>query len=621
MDTLKRFTLCTLSAIFLLLPAFGAEKIAFTASAPMIVGQGKAFRVEFALNAKPDADSFSAPDFTGFDVVAGPAESTGRSVQFVNGSMTSSYNYTITYVLLPQQAGNYTIGEARITCEGTTYTTRPLAIEVRNEADDAPAAGQTPQKSDSGRNPGAEKQAQGQIGKDDLLLRMSLSRTTVYKGEPVRAAIKLYRRDVSLAGSEGGSFPSFNGFWAQEVNTDNSQWEREVINGKVYESLTVREYLLYPQQAGQLVIDPAELTVVAQVVVQNSRSMDPFFGGMPDVYNVRRKLTTPKTKINVLELPAGAPESFTGAVGRFTLSETEPATELAANSAATYTVRITGTGNLPFVQAPRLTLPASFEQYTVKTTESIKTTASGTSGFRQFEYPFIARAEGEYRIDTVEFTFFDPGRMQYVTLSTKPLRLTITPDASGNGGEVRVVKGLSKEDVKLLGEDIRFIKLGRADLRTSRTPLLFSTAYFVSLAAILTLFAAAYAALRKRIRDSRNAVLIRGKRANKVAVQRFRAAKTYMAEQNQHAFYEEMLRALWGYMSDRFNIPVANLTKENVREELLKRGVSAEDTQLFSAIITKCDEAQYSPMSSARMNDVYKEGVDLLSRIESVIKR
>lgn len=618
---MKRFTICTLLAACLLLPAFGAEKVVFTASAPMIVGQGKAFRVEFSLNAQPDPDSFSAPDFTGFDVVAGPAESTGRSLQFVNGSMTSNYNYTITYVLLPQQEGNFTIGEASISSGGTRYTTRPVAIEVRDEGQAAAAAGTSTPAEQQDRKSGGERQAQGQIAKDDLLLRLTLSRTTVYKGEPVRATIKLYRRDVSLAGSEGGTFPSFNGFWAQEINTDNAQWEREILNGKVYETVVVREYLLYPQQSGSLTIDPAELTVVAQVVVQNNRSMDPFFGGMPDIYNVRRKLTTPRMKVKVLDLPAGAPESFTGAVGRFTMSETEPSAQLAANSSATYTLRIAGTGNLPFVQAPKLTLPASFEQYTVKTTESIKTTVSGTSGYRQFEYPFIARAEGEFLIDPVEFTFFDPARMQYVTLSSKPLRLEITPDASGRGGEPRIVKGLSKEDVKLLGEDIRFIKLGRPDLLKARSPLLFSTGYFVALAAILGLFAAAYAALRKRIRDSRNAALVRGKRANKVAVQRFRAAKRYMAEQNKDAFYEEMLRALWGYMSDKFNIPVANLTKENVREELHKRGVSAEDAQLFSSIITQCDEAQYSPAASAQMNDVYAAGVDLISRIESVIKR
>ena len=365
------------------------------------------------------------------------------------------------------------------------------------------------------------------------------------------------------------------------------------------------------------------MTVVAQVVVQ-SRNADPFFGSGREVFNVPRKVHSQRTSVSVKALPAGAPASFSGAVGNFTMDAQFPSERIAANSGATVTVKISGTGNLTFVQAPKLPLPTSFEQYNVKTTESINTSSSGISGYRQFEYPFIARAEGTYDLEPVEFTFFDPQRMQYVTLKSKPLTLEITPDARGGSSGDAVVmqgRGMSKEEVKLLGQDIRFIKLGGAQLRSERVPFIFSAAYWILLVGILVLFAMVYIALRRQIRESQNVALVRGKRANKVAVQRFRAAKRYMEEQNRHAFYEEMLRALWGYMSDKFNIPVANLTKENVREELHKRGVSSEDSQRFTAIITQCDEAQYSPVESARMGDVYSEGVNLISRIESVIKR
>ena len=254
---------------------------------------------------------------------------------------------------------------------------------------------------------------------------------------------------------------------------------------------------------------------------------------------------------------------------------------------------------------------------------TINTSSSGISGYRQFEYPFIARAEGTYEVEPVEFSYFDPARMQYMTLRSRPLELEITPDAKGGGGDAYVVqgRGMSKEEVKMLGQDIRFIKLGNAQLRPVREPFLFGAVYWVLLFGILAFFTAVYVALRKQIRESQNAALVRGKRANKVAVQRFRVAKRYMEEQNRHAFYEEMLRALWGYMGDKFNIPVANLTKENVREELHKRGVSVEESQRFTSIITKCDEAQYSPAASAQMSEVYAEGVDIISRIEAVIKR
>ena len=614
----------SLTALFVLaiFSASAAEKVTFEANSPLTVAVGEPFRVEFALNAMPDDGTFKAPAFEGFDVIAGPAEARGQSIQIVNNAMTRVINYTITYVLVPQGAGNVTVGAAEIAVEGTTYRTKPLAIEVVDEGK-APggggsAAGGQPQRREEASS---ESAAQSKVAKDDILLRAIVSRTSVFKGEPLRVTFKLYER-VPVVGYNDVKFPSFNGFWAQELNTENARRERETFNGKVYETLVAKEYLLYPQQAGTLVIEPAEITAVAQVIIQSRRSLDPFFGGGHDFVNVPRKVQSPRINVTVKPLPTGAPASFSGAVGSFTMDAVLPQERLAANSAATYTVKISGTGNLTFVQAPKLTLPASFEQYNVKTTESINTSAAGISGYRQFEYPFIARAEGTYEVEPVEFSYFDPSRMQYMTLKSKALELEITPDAKG-GGDALVVqgRGMSKEEVKLLGQDIRFIKLGSPQLRSVREPFLFSAAYWVLFFGILILFAMVYVALRRQIRESQNVALLRGKRANKVAVQRFRAAKRYMEEQNRHAFYEEMLRALWGYMSDKFNIPVANLTKENVREELHKRGVSSEESQRFTAIITKCDEAQYSPAASARMTEVYGEGVDIISRIEAMIKR
>ena len=602
--------------------AFAAGEVTFEASSPLTVAVGEAFRVEFALNADPDEGSFQAPSFEGFDVIAGPAESRGHSVQIVGNSMTKSINYTITYVLLPQSAGNVTIGPARIDVEGKTYRTEPLPIEIVNEGD-ASRAQQRPQRGGpGGPDGGGQRDVQQQIGKDDILLRAVVSKSSVYKNEPLHVAFKLYTR-VPYVNIVPESAPSFNGFWSQDLSAPGSaRIGRESYNGKVYETRVLFAYLLYPQQVGTLSIDPVEMTVVAQVMVQ-SRHVDPFFGGGHEVFNVPRKVKSQRAAIEVRPLPEGAPSSFSGAVGSFRMDTDLPSDRFAANSGATCTVKISGTGNLTFVQAPKLALPASFEQYNVKTTESINTSASGISGYRQFEYPFIARAEGTYEVDPIEFTYFDLERRQYVTLQSKPMTLEVTPDVRGGGGDAVVMqgRGMSKEEVKMLGQDIRFIKLGAPQLRATGAPFLFGAAYWGVLCAVLALFAAVYVALRRQIRESQNAALVRGKRANKVAVQRFRAACRYMEEQNRHAFYEEMLRALWGYMSDKFNIPVANLTKENVREELHKRGVSAEESQRFTAIITQCDEAQYSPAASAQMSDVYSEGVDLISRIEAVIKR
>lgn len=610
----------SLTALFVLaiFSASAAEKVTFEANSPLTVAVGEAFRVEFALNAKPDGDTFKAPSFEGFDVLAGPAISQGSSVQIVNGSMTKSVSYTYTFVLLPQAAGNVTIGAAEVKVDGSSYRTRPLPIEIVNEGEGSRAQ---QQQGGSNRADDTQADAQSRIGKDDILLRAVVSRSSVYKNEPLHVAFKLYTR-VPYVNIVPESAPSFNGFWSQDLSDPNSaRVGRETYAGKVYETRVLYDYLLYPQQVGSLTIDPVDMTVVAQVVVQ-SRHADPFFGGGREVFNVPRKVQSQRATVQVKALPAGAPASFSGAVGNFTMNTQFPSERIAANSGATVTVKISGTGNLTFVQAPKLPLPTSFEQYNVKTTESINTSASGISGYRQFEYPFIARGEGAYDLEPIEFTYFDPQRVQYVTLKSKPLTLEITPDARGGGDAVVMQgRGMSKEEVKMLGQDIRFIKLGGAQLRSERVPFIFSAAYWILLLGVLALFTMIYVALRKQIRESQNVALVRGKRANKVAVQRFRAAKRYMEEQNRHAFYEEMLRALWGYMSDKFNIPVANLTKENVREELHKRGVSSEDSQRFTDIITRCDEAQYSPVESARMNDVYSEGVNLISRIESVIKR
>lgn len=611
----------SLTALFVLavFQASAAGKVTFEANSPLLIAAGEPFRVEFKLNAKPDDGTFKAPPFDGFDVIAGPSFSTGQSIEYVNGSITRNYEYAITYVLLPQAAGTVTVGAAEVKVEGTTYRTKAFPIEIVNEGQ---STRQQP-AGDADRSDDAQADAQGQIAKDDILLRAVVSRASVYKNEPLHVAFKLYTR-VPYVNIVPESSPSFNGFWSQDLTDPNSgRIGRETYNGKVYETRVLYDYLLYPQQVGTLTIDPVDMTVVAQVVVQSRRNADPFFGGGREVFNVPRKVQSQRATVTVKPLPAGAPSSFSGAVGSFTMDTQFPSERIAANSGATFTVKISGTGNLTFVQAPKLPLPTSFEQYNVKTTESINPSSSGISGYRQFEYPFIARAEGTYDIQPIEFTYFDPQRGQYVTLKSRPLTLEITPDASGGGGDAVVMqgRGMSKEEVRLLGQDIRFIKLGGAQLRMERVPFIFSTVYWLLLLGILVLFTMIYAALRKQIRESQNVALVRGKRANKIAVQRFRAAKRFMEEQNRHAFYEEMLRALWGYMSDKFNIPVANLTKENVREELHKRGVSSEDSQRFTAIITQCDEAQYSPVETARMGDVYSEGVNLISRIESVIKR
>lgn len=615
MTKIKFFLLQLLSAIATLfcigeVRAEGA--VSFEVNTPLIVTAGEMFRVEFILqNGTMDDDSFKAPDFAGLEVLAGPTVSTMSSMQWINGKASSTSTYTITYVVMAQQQGALTIGSASIEVDGKTYHTKATPIEIVAQSENHQEEAVVEKGS----------AVQNQVARDDILLRLNLSRSTVYQGEPVRASLTIYTR-ARIANIEDVKLPSFNGFWSQELPTDDYQPQRETIDGKVYDSRIIKEYLLYPQKAGTLTIEPTEMTAVAQVVMRNERTFDPFFGTGTEVYNVPRKLSTGNVRVTVKSLPAGAPASFAGAVGDFTLTDVVPAAEVKANSAMTYKIKIAGTGNITFLEAPKLELPSSFELYNVRQTESVRASAAGTSGYREFEYPFIARAEGEYDIPAVKFSYFSPEKGEYVTLSGKALHFMVLPDGSASTSvPTQILPGIAKEGVRQLGSDIRFIKLGEPQLRSSALPLMFSTTYFVLLFAVVALFVVAYFALQRRIRNNSNLVLVRNRRANKVAVQRFRVAEKSMKEGNRHAFFEEMLRALWGYMSDKLNIPVADLTKENIRYELQRRGVVESEAQHFTDIITRCDEAQYSPAESVQMEQVYADGVGVISHIESVIKR
>lgn len=596
-------------ALFAFVGVAVADEVTFEVNVPRVVAVGEPFRVEFTLNA--NAKDFNAPSFEGFDVMAGPMDSHGSSIQIINGKRTSTISHTIAYVLLCSSEGTFTIGEASVSSEGKVYSTKPIEVKAIKESNTAQQQGGT----------SSQPSAASRLAEDDILIVATADRTNVYQGEPVRVLYKMYSR-VAFS-SEGQKMPSFNGFWTQRLNIDANRWVREEYNGKIYESSPLGEYLLFPQHSGKLTIDPMEIQAVARLQVQRRRSNDPFadfFGGM-QVEEVRRTIASKPITINVKPLPAGAPASFSGAVGELEMIATPPADQIEANTAVTYTIRISGEGNLSMIQAPQIELPTSFEQYSVKSSESIQATRSGVSGYRQFEYPMIARADGDFLIPAVEFSYFNPSLGKYVTLSSAELMVNVTPDASATatGPTAALVSGINKEDIKFLGRDIRFIKLGSAGLKPEGKLFMFSGLYWLIVVALIGLAVVLGVYLKGRLREMRNQEALKGKRANKVALMRFRAAEKYMNEQNQKGFYEEMLRGLWGYLSDKLNIPVADLTKESIRERLTRKGVEAEDIERYVAIISDCEYAQYAPSIEGRMQEAYLAGVDIISRLESVI--
>ncbi len=601
----------------MLLSAFvaRADEVTFEALSPKVVTRGEVFRVEFTLNAEPSG--FVPPSFQGFDVLAGPTEAKSQSIQIINGDVTKSLTFTYTFVLQGNEAGKGSVSAAEVTVEGQKYRTEPFTVEI---VDEGSAQSSRPAVVGGGSSSAS---SEATISKDDIFVRVTVDKSRVYKGEPVRATFKLYTRQP-MSGVESAKYPSFNGFWTQELSDQNYQWQRENYNNKVYDSRIIREYLLYPQQVGTLQIEPFDLTVIAQIIIKSSRQsvFDDFFGAGPEVQEVRRKLSTSPVRIEVMSLPSGAPASFNGAVGQFSLDATAPQGAITANSAATYTLRISGRGNLPLINAPKVEFPTSFELYNVKTTESLKTTTSGISGYRQFEYPFIARAEGRYVVPAIEFSYFDPRTAKYEILSAPALELEIARDSTSAGQTSSgIVSGLTKEEIKILGQDIRFIRLSSPQLAPKGRLFMWSPLWFCLMGLFVVLFIVAYTVGNRYLKNMRNDRFVRGRRANKMALRRFRAAEDYMKQGDQHGFYEEMLRALWGYMSDKLDIPVADLSRENIREELYTRNIPDEQADRFIRIIAECEQAQYSPVASAQMHDIYREGVDLLSKFESAIKR
>lgn len=589
----------------LMLSWAASAQVSFTVDAPALTALGRPFNVAFTIDAEPEQNSFKAPEFEeNFDVVAGPSTSVGRSMQFINGKQSSSYNYTITYALMPRESGTFTIGSASVKVDGKTYTTRPMLVEVIAEKQGAGV--KTPSTS-----------PEGSIGRDDILLRLKVSDTELYKGESLRASLVLYTR-VTVENIESLTMPPFDGFWSQELSFDNAP-SREEYNGRVYETYKITELLLSPQESGKIVIPEAVMDVVAQVVVQDRRNYDPIFGGR-QVYRVSRELKSAPVTINVKESPAGAPQSFNGAVGNFSLRSTMPAAEIDANSADQIELTISGTGNLKFITAPRITLPESFEVYDTKVVDNCKVTATGTTGSLTYTYPFVARSAGTFTIPRIEFSFFNPDTQAYETLATEPFTLVVKDDGSIAASVPATSNYNYGGPMRQLDRDIRFIHTGKLPKRAAAAFIL-TPLYWLAIVAMVALFILIYAVLRKRIRERSNTVARRMRHADKMAVQRLRMAERYMNEANRHAFYEEMLRAMWGYIGDKFNIPVASLTKEKIREELYRRNVAEATAEQFCEVISRSEEAQYAPSASGEMTDIYAEAVEVISKIESAVKR
>ena len=612
---MKRTIISALLAAAAAISALAQTRI--DVQAPNMVEEGKAFNVVFVVEGEHSPSDFrwSAPE--GIDVQWGPQKGTSTSVSIVNGHTSKSSKTTMTYVLVASRTGTFQMGKATAKVSGNTISSKNFMIEVV-------ASGASTSFSSGGhaQQGGGGSSAQSSPAKE-VFITLSLSKKSVVVGEPVTATLKLYRT-VDIAGFEDVSFPKFNGFWSQEVVAPtNIDFHQEQVSGHVYDAALLRQWVLIPQKAGDLAIDPAELVCLVSQVTRRAPT-----GTIFDQFNdtqyvtVRKRLSTSAQTIHVSALPSGAPASFSGGVGKFSIRASVSKDSLRTHDAASIMVTVSGKGNVSLLEAPALTLPPDFEAYDVKS--SSDTDRSGTSGSRTFEYPFIPRSSGHFVLPPVQYSYFDPDSRKYVTVSTDSLRIDVarTQGVSQTGqGSSGGTLTVDRQGVKNLGEDIRFIR-PRTTLDEPRPFFMGSAPYWAIAAILLAISAALYFAFRKVALMRADVEGSRKRKATGMALRRLREAGDFLKKDLYTAFYESLHRSLLGFVSDKLSMDMASQTKENIEHALTERGVKADVASRFTALLDACEFARYAPNAGHEaMDSHYHEALDTITLIDSSMKK
>jgi len=588
-----------------------AQDLKFEAFAPGLVAVGEQFRLTYSLNKRPS--SFTPPEITNFEVLAGPSTSQSTSVEFINGKVSQTENISYTYILEATKEGKFTIDPASVVVSNNELKSNSVIIEVVKQSNSS-------QQQTQGQS-GGERQVQesrNDLPSSDLFVTLDLNRSSAYIGEPIVATLKLYTR-VNIAGFEDFKFPAFNGFWSQEIETPtNINFQRENVNGKIYNMGVIRRYLLFPQKNKTLEIEPFELDILYQKRVNSSQSIfDEFFGS---VETFKKKLSSKTVTLNVKDLPADAPVSFKGGVGYFKIEPTIDKKAVKANEAVTLKLKIVGRGNIKLIESPKIEFPAGFEVFDPKTTDKISNGIDGASGYKLFEYVAIPRTPGDFKIAPIVFSYFDPAQAKYVSLKSDEFNIHVSSDGADSG---RVsMYGYGKEDIKFIGKDIRFIKNKTATLKRFNGFFIGSWVFYLLILILLSAFGGFVYIMSKHRREMSDIMLIRNKKANKVAIKRLKVADSHLKVENKELFFEEIHKAMWGYLADKLKIPVSNLTSDNARLELEKREVSTDDIEEFMRIISVCEYARFAPKTEySEMSSLYNSAHLLITKLEQIIKK
>ena len=590
-----------------------ADKVSFVASAPDVVVVGDQFRLSYTVTTQKVKD-FRAPSMKGFDVLMGPSRSEQSSTQIVNGSVSSTSSITFTYILMANTAGEFTVPGASIVAEGNQMISNSVKIKVLPQDQNHNSSRRNNDNSSS-----IQPSSNASVSNQDLFITATASKTNVYEQEAFVLTYKIYTRESNLQ-LNNAKLPDFKGFHSQEIEmTTNARWTPEHYKGRNYYTTVYRQFVLFPQQSGKLFIEPAQFQMTVNKPVQSADPFDAFFNGGNNVIEIKKPITTPKIAINVNPLPAGKPTNFLGGVGEFNISSSINSKELKTNDAITIKLVISGTGNLKLISNPEIKFPDDFEVYDPKVDNQVRLTKEGLTGNKVIEYLAIPRHAGTYKIPGVSFSYFDIRSKSYKTLNTEDYVINVEKGA-GNADQV-IANFTNKEDLKVLGEDIRYIKQNEVTFQPKGSFFYGSMSYWLFYIIPALAFILFFIIYRKQAAENANVAKMRTKKANKVAIKRMKLAGKLLSENKKDAFYDEVLKALWGYISDKLNIPVSRLSKDNIEEKLRNHGVSEELIKEFLNALNDCEFARFAPGDENQaMDKVYSSSIEVISKMENSIK-
>lgn len=581
---------------------FSADSIAqkLTASAPSQVQVGQRFRVTWELNA--GGSDFTAPQISDFRVLGGPNQST--SMQYINGSMTQSISFS--FVLEAKEEGEFTIAPGKVKSNGNIITSNELTIRV--------VKGQQKSTTQSGGQPSTQQSSGGDS--KDLFARIEVSKRNVYLGEKITASLKIYTR-VSIVNFDDWKMPSFEGFWQKEINANQQiQLQNEVIDGVMYQTGLIKQVILYPQKSGELTINPMELSVVVRERAQGrGRSVfDQFFGGYQDF---KRPVTSNAVTINVKPYPGGKPSDFSGLTGRLKMKATLDKNTTKSNEAVNLKVTVSGDGNLYQLQPLDIEFPPDIEVYDPKTSDNIKANATGISGSRTFEYVLIPRYAGDFKIGPFSVSYFDPSSKSFKTERQEAFDLIVEKGEGDDEVSSTGVNITNKEDVRLIGSDIRYIKQGQYPILNGTSFFYRSIPFYAGMGIPLLLFLLliGYAVYQKS--QGKDIVKLKSKRATGLAKKRLTKAKKLWDGNDTASFYEEVFKALSDYAADKFGIPVAELSKDRIRETFTQKQVPEDVTNEFIGVLDKTEFARFAPGADKEMGSAYDEALNAIVKVEN----